>query len=50
MVKLNAFREMYTEKEIEVILGKSGTASTDEIDFETFLRVSQWNVTLKLLH
>ncbi|KAF7831324.1 fimbrin-1-like [Senna tora] len=39
VVKLNAFREMYTEKEIQVIMGELGTDLTDEVDFEAFLRV-----------
>ena len=40
MVKLNAFRDMYSEDEIRGILGESGTDFTNDIDFEAFLKVS----------
>ena len=40
LVKLKAFREMYTEDEITGILGDQGSDFGDEIDFEGFLRVS----------
>ncbi|XP_054796267.1 fimbrin-1-like [Prosopis cineraria] len=39
MVNLKAFKEMYTEKEIEGILGEKSPDMTDEIDFESFLMV-----------
>ncbi|GMN51724.1 hypothetical protein TIFTF001_020885 [Ficus carica] len=38
LVKLKAFREMYTEDEITGILGDQGSDFGDEIDFEGFLR------------
>ncbi|KHN43859.1 Fimbrin-1 [Glycine soja] len=38
MVKLNAFRDMYSEDEIRGILGESGTDFTNDIDFEAFLK------------
>lgn len=40
MVKLNAFRDMYSEDEIRGILGESRTDFTNDIDFEIFLKVS----------
>jgi len=40
MVKLNAFRDMYSEDEIRRILGESDTDFTNDIDFEIFLKVS----------
>lgn len=40
MVKVNAFRDMYSEDEIRGILGESGTDFTNDIDFEMFLKVS----------
>lgn len=42
MVKLKAFRDMYKEDEIKGILGDSGTDFTIDIDFEAFLRVSNF--------
>lgn len=40
MVKLKAFKEMYSEDEIKRILGDQGSEFSNEIDFEGFLRVS----------
>lgn len=39
MAKLRAFRELLSEEEIGEILGESYSNSSEEIDFETFLRV-----------
>ncbi|PON94143.1 Dystrophin [Trema orientale] len=39
MVKLKAFKEMYSEDEIRGILGDQGSDFNNEIDFEGFLRV-----------
>ncbi|KAK4278386.1 hypothetical protein QN277_016239 [Acacia crassicarpa] len=39
MANLKAFKEMYTEKEIEGLLGEHSPDLRDEIDFESFLRV-----------
>lgn len=39
MAKLKAFRELLSEEEIRDILGKSYSNISEEIDFETFLRV-----------
>ncbi|XP_021287497.1 fimbrin-1-like [Herrania umbratica] len=39
MVKLKAFSSMFTEDEIRQILGESYSDISNEIDFETFLRV-----------
>lgn len=38
--KLKAFTEMFNEDEIKAILGESSADMTEEIDFESFLRVS----------
>ncbi|XP_028751926.1 fimbrin-1-like [Neltuma alba] len=39
MANLKAFKEMYTEGEIEGVLGEKSPDLSDEIDFESFLRV-----------
>lgn len=39
-VKLKAFTEMFTEDEIKAILGESYKDMDEEIDFESYLRVS----------
>lgn len=39
-VKLKAFTGMFTEDEIKDILGESYKDMDEEIDFESFLRVS----------
>lgn len=39
MAKLKAFRELLSEEEIREILGESYSNISEEIDFETFLRV-----------
>jgi plastin-1 len=39
-VKLKAFHEMFTEDEIKAILEESSKDSGEELDFESFLRVS----------
>lgn len=39
--KLKAFSEMFTEDEIMAIMQESDANMDDEIDFESFLRVSQ---------
>ena len=51
MVKLKAFRDMYSEDEIRGILGESGTDLTDDVDFEAFLKVSTslWLVCFSML-
>lgn len=38
--KLKAFSELFTEDEIKEALGESYQNMDDEIDFESFLRVS----------
>lgn len=40
MVKLKAFREMYTEEEIQKMIGETESDFGHEIDFESFLKVS----------
>jgi len=40
MAKLKAFNEMFNEEEIRNILAESGSDVNDEIDFESFLKVS----------
>lgn len=39
MAKLKAFRELLSEEEIREILSESYSNISEEIDFETFLRV-----------
>ena len=39
-VKLKAFSEMFTEDEIKAILEEESKDMDEEIDFESFLRVS----------
>jgi plastin-1 len=39
-VKLKAYTEMFTEDEIKDILGESYKDMDEEIDFESYLRVS----------
>lgn len=39
-VKLKAFSEIFSEDEIKAILQESGKDMGEEIDFESFLRVS----------
>lgn len=48
MKKLKAFTEMYSEDEIRGILGDSGTDFTSDVDFEAFLRVSNFTALLTL--
>lgn len=40
MVKLKAFRDMYSEEDIRGTLSGLGSNFSDEIDFESFLKVS----------
>lgn len=40
-VKLKAFSEMFSEDEIKAVLEESCKDISEEIDFESFLRVSQ---------
>lgn len=42
MMKLKAFTEMFSEDAIRGILGESGTDFTNDVDFEAFLRVSNF--------
>ncbi len=39
-VKLKAFTEMFTEDEVKAVLEESYKDMDEEIDFESFLRVS----------
>lgn len=50
--KLKAFTEMFQEDEIKAILGESCTNMEDEIDFESYLRVSlcSFNVEVAILN
>lgn len=48
MVKLTAFSEMFKEEEIRDILGESGSAKEDEIDFEGFLTVRCYDASFEL--
>ena len=49
MVKLKAFSTMLTEDEIRQILGESYSDMSNEVDFETFLRVSHIYTSLCML-
>lgn len=42
MLQLKPFKDLYTEEEIMGILGESVTDLTSEMDFEGFLRVSNF--------
>lgn len=44
MVKLKNLGEILTAEEIRAILGESFSNKNDDIDFESFLRVSQWKM------
>lgn len=44
MMKLKAFKERHSEEEIRGILSESDPQLSDEIDFESFLRVSLFSV------
>lgn len=39
MAKLNGLKDVLTEEEIGAILGETYSGNTQEIEFETFLRV-----------
>lgn len=41
-MKTKAFRETYKEEEVKEILGDLGTDFSNEMDFEGFLKVSQF--------
>lgn len=41
--KLKAFSEMFKEDEIKAIMGESHTNMEDEVDFESYLRVSLYS-------
>lgn len=46
MVKSKAFKETYSEEEIRNILSGLGSNLSDEIDFESFLKVSHFVFSL----
>lgn len=50
MVKSKAFKETYSEEEIRNILSGLGSNLSDEIDFESFLKVSHFVFSLFLRH
>lgn len=49
MVKSKAFKETYSEEEIRNILSGLGSNLSDEIDFESFLKVSHFVLSLFLI-
>lgn len=49
MVKSKAFKETYSEEEISNILSGLGSNLSDEIDFESFLKVSHFVFSLFLI-